>query len=57
MTSCWAVHTVAHIGPPSVRASLDAAPLDILGTPSTLSRGATVAAVRLNFATSPEVLR
>jgi cystathionine beta-lyase len=35
---------VAHIGPPSVRASLDAVPLDIFGTPSTLSRVATVAA-------------
>jgi cystathionine beta-lyase len=35
---------VAHIGPARVRASLDAAPLDVFGTPSILSRVATVAA-------------
>jgi cysteine-S-conjugate beta-lyase len=35
---------VAHIGPPAVKASLDAAPLDYFGTPSILSRVATVAA-------------
>jgi bifunctional pyridoxal-dependent enzyme with beta-cystathionase and maltose regulon repressor activities len=37
---------VAHVGPPALRASLDAAPLDVFGTPSTLSRLATVAAWR-----------
>ncbi|GGM67616.1 aminotransferase class I/II-fold pyridoxal phosphate-dependent enzyme [Dactylosporangium sucinum] len=35
---------VAHVGPSAVRASLDAAPLDVFGTPSILSRVATVAA-------------
>ncbi|MCP2167459.1 MalY/PatB family protein [Goodfellowiella coeruleoviolacea] len=37
---------VAHIGAPAVRAALDKAPLDYFGTPSTLSRVATVAAWR-----------
>ncbi|WP_432824495.1 aminotransferase class I/II-fold pyridoxal phosphate-dependent enzyme [Dactylosporangium sp. CA-092794] len=37
---------VAHVGPPALRASFDAAPLDAFGTPSTLSRLATVAAWR-----------
>jgi cystathionine beta-lyase len=37
---------VAHIGPDSVRARLDAAPLDYFGQPSILSRVATVAAWR-----------
>jgi len=35
---------VAHIGPPAVKGALDAAPLDYFGTPSIVSRVATVAA-------------
>ncbi|MET7400496.1 aminotransferase class I/II-fold pyridoxal phosphate-dependent enzyme [Dactylosporangium sp. NPDC005572] len=35
---------VAHVAPPALRASLDAAPLDVFGTPSILSRVATLAA-------------
>jgi cystathionine beta-lyase len=37
---------VVHVGHPGVRARLDAQPLDIFGTPSTLGRIATVAAWR-----------
>ncbi|WP_426512548.1 aminotransferase class I/II-fold pyridoxal phosphate-dependent enzyme [Dactylosporangium sp. McL0621] len=37
---------VAHVGPPALRARLDAMPPDIFGTPSTLGRLATVAAWR-----------
>ncbi|GAA2338488.1 aminotransferase class I/II-fold pyridoxal phosphate-dependent enzyme [Dactylosporangium salmoneum] len=37
---------VAHVGPAALRASLDALPIDYFGTPSTLSRLATVAAWR-----------
>ncbi|MDP4504106.1 MalY/PatB family protein [Nonomuraea turcica] len=37
---------VAHIGPDRLRDALDQAPLDFFGTPSTLSRVATVAAWR-----------
>jgi cystathionine beta-lyase len=37
---------VAHIGPDRLRDALDRAPLDFFGTPSTLSRVATVAAWR-----------
>jgi cystathionine beta-lyase len=37
---------VAHIGPPSLRASLEAVPLDYFGTPSIVGRIATVAAWR-----------
>jgi len=37
---------VAHVGPRSLRASLDAAPLDYFGTPGLLGRVATVAAWR-----------
>jgi cystathionine beta-lyase len=37
---------VVHVGHPGVRARLDAEPLDIFGTPSTLGRIATVAAWR-----------
>jgi cystathionine beta-lyase len=37
---------VAHVGPARVRASLDAQPLDVYGTPSILGQVATVAAWR-----------
>lgn len=37
---------VAHVGPEAVRASLDAQPLDVYGTPSIAGRVATVAAWR-----------
>jgi cystathionine beta-lyase len=37
---------VAHVGPPALRASLDAVPPDYFGTPSLLGRVATVAAWR-----------
>ena len=41
---------VAHVGPPALRAALDALPLDFFGTPSTLGRLATVAAWRASDA-------
>jgi bifunctional pyridoxal-dependent enzyme with beta-cystathionase and maltose regulon repressor activities len=37
---------VAHVGPAAVRASLDAQPIDLYGTPSIMGRVATVAAWR-----------
>ncbi|HTJ33277.1 MAG TPA: aminotransferase class I/II-fold pyridoxal phosphate-dependent enzyme [Dactylosporangium sp.] len=37
---------VAHVGPPALRAALDAMPLDFFGTPSTLGHLATAAAWR-----------
>jgi cysteine-S-conjugate beta-lyase len=47
---------VAHIGPDSVRARLDAAPLDYFGQPSILSRVATVSAWRESDAWLAELM-
>ncbi|WP_246148509.1 aminotransferase class I/II-fold pyridoxal phosphate-dependent enzyme [Nonomuraea turkmeniaca] len=48
---------VAHIGPDRLREALDRAPLDFFGTPSTLSRVATVAAWRRSDAWLAALMR